>query len=301
MMEMDDSTGLAEFQLGRVMQAKESGADAIAAYRVALEKNPRSSRALDGLVSGLLAEGRSDEAIEYLNESLANDPDFHYPKLLLGAIYAGRGDIETAKNYFEDVIVAKPAVISAYRVLASLYPDDSATRIGIFQRGLKANPQNPMLTLLLAAELDRAQQYEAQIALYEDALTAHPDGPALMNNLAALLLEHRTDKASYARALELVKRFRDSDDPAFMDTVGWAYYRNGDFLSAIPYLENAVEGADDVPQTHYHLGMAYFAARDPMPAKHELETAIRLAKGDFPGIDEAQKTLDSIEEKTVAR
>jgi Flp pilus assembly protein TadD len=116
-----------------------------------------------------------------------------------------------------------------------------------------------------------------------------------------MLLERRSDPASYARALELAKRFRERTEPALVDTLGWAFYRNGDFLSAIPYLQIAVEGADDVPQTHYHLGMAYFAAKDLSSARHELEKAIRLAGGDFPEIDEAQKALDSIEEKTAAR
>jgi tetratricopeptide (TPR) repeat protein len=86
-----------------------------------------------------------------------------------------------------------------------------------------------------------------------------------------------------------------------VDTLGWALYRNGDFLAAIPYLEIAVEGADGIPQTHFHLGMAYLAAKDLSPAKFELEKAIRLANGGFAEIDEAREALNSIEEKIAAR
>jgi hypothetical protein len=38
--------------------------------------------------------------------------------------------------------------------------------------------------------------------------------------------------------------------------VGWAYYRNGDFFTAVRYLERAVAGAGQVPILRYHLGMA---------------------------------------------
>ncbi len=301
MLEQDDATGMAEFLLGRVMQAKESGADAIAAYKLALKKNPGAIQPMQALIRTLIMEGRTDEAMDYLNAHLAKYPTHLIPKLLLGAIYANNGDTSTAKEYFEEVIAIAPGALRAYQALANLYPDEPEVRIGIYQRGLSAMPRNTVLTLLLATEYNQNHKYDAAIVLYEEGLAANSDSDPLANNLASMLLTHRSDDASYERALELTKRFRESDEPAFVDTLGWALYRNGDFLTAIPYLEIAVEGADGIPQTHFHLGMAYLAAKDLSPAKFELEKAIRLAKGGFAEIDEAREALNSIEEKIAAR
>ena len=41
-------------------------------------------------------------------------------------------------------------------------------------------------------------------------------------------------------ALELARRFERSDEPTEMDTLGWAYYRNGDYPAAIRLLERVV-------------------------------------------------------------
>ena len=237
MIEKDDSTGMAEFQLGRVMQAKESGADAIAAYKLAVEKNPYAMQPLQSLTGALVSEGRTDEAIDYLNAHLAKYPKHLIPKLMLGAIYADKGETDTAIEYFEGVIDEEPKALRAYRGLATLHADDTDARISIYQRGLSANPQNAELTILLATEYYRIQEYDASIVLYEEGLAANSNSDVLANNLASMLLTHRSDEASFKKALDLSKRFGESDNPAFVDTLGWALYRNGNFLAAIPYLE----------------------------------------------------------------
>lgn len=301
MLELEDESGLAEFQLGRVLQAKESSLEAIAAYKLALEKNPGARQPLENLIRVLVNSGQTDEAIAYLKGHMAKYPEQRVPRFLLGAISAREGDSESAEKYFEEIIAEEPRSIRPYRALAGLYADDPDKRISIYHRGLDANPANPTISLLLANEYQQTGRYDDAIEIYEDVLEEHPNNAATRNNLATLLLDHRSDPATHARALDLVKPFRESERPAFADTLGWAYYRNGDFLTAIPYLEIAVDGADSVPQVHFHLGMAYFKAKNFDSAQLELEKAIRLAGSDFPDIHEARQTLDSIQEKTAAR
>jgi hypothetical protein len=42
--------------------------------------------------------------------------------------------------------------------------------------------------------------------------------------------------------------------------------------------------------------MAYFRNQNPIRAREELEQAIDLAQGDFPGIEEARNTLNELPE-----
>jgi uncharacterized protein HemY len=89
-------------------------------------------------------------------------------------------------------------------------------------------------------------------------------------------------------------RFESSFEPALLDTLGWAYYKNGDFKRARQYLESAVKQGDQHPLVHHHLGMAYFAEEDLMPARRQLKKAITLSDGNYSDVIEANKTLDSI-------
>jgi len=300
MLEFKDPTGLAEFQLGRVMQAQESGPEAIAAYKLALEKNPDAVQPLEGLISVLVKNDQSDEAIEYLTEHLTRHPDQSAAKYLLASVYARQGDTDAARKYLGEIIVAQPGNARAYAALANTYPDDAEQRIKIYRRGFDANPENAAISLLLSSEFERAGQFDNAIALYEETLAKNSENDLAANNLAALLLDQRTDAASFATALELAQRFEESREPALVDTLGWAHYRTGDYKKAIRYLEIAVVSADQVALLHYHLGMAYYAAENPVQARQELEKAIELGKVDFVGIDEARATLKKLQETAAS-
>ena len=116
----------------------------------------------------------------------------------------------------------------------------------------------------------------------------------VVNNLAVLLLDQRSDSESHAKALQLAMRFSKSSHAAVIDTLGWAYYRNDNLDNAIQYLEIAVSMSDGTPSLHYHLGMAYYARQNTETARQQLQKSITLAQAAYPGIDEARETLNNI-------
>jgi len=50
-----------------------------------------------------------------------------------------------------------------------------------------------------------------------------------------------------------------------------------------------------IPAVRYHLGMAYLAAGNRVGAKQELEKATQSAQANYPGIEEARKTLATLQ------
>ena len=142
--------------------------------------------------------------------------------------------------------------------------------------------------MLLGTELELAERREDAIKLYEKLLKTNPKAEPAINNLAALLLDYRTDKASWARALELAKTLETAENPAVLDTLGWAHYRNGQYAEAVSVLERVVAKAGQFPIFHYHLGMAYVATGNKVGAKQELKRAVDEAQSDYPGLEEAR-------------
>ena len=112
------------------------------------------------------------------------------------------------------------------------------------------------------------------------------------------MLDYRTDEASFQQALRLVSDFESSPNPAYLDTLGWAYYRLGEHEQAIFFLERAASSARRVPVLRYHLGMAYFAANNRYAARRELHEAITLSKTEFTGYEEAQTVLAKLQESS---
>jgi len=109
-----------------------------------------------------------------------------------------------------------------------------------------------------------------------------------------LLADYRTDRASLERALTLANQFEGSNNPAFVDTLGWVYYRLGELDKAIPLLEKAVENASQVPILRYHLGMAYFVNGQNDLAREQLQQVSDSGNKDFTGYSEAAETLQKL-------
>ena len=113
--------------------------------------------------------------------------------------------------------------------------------------------------MALAAVFAQSGDYEAAIAEYEYLLKQQPGSVIVANNLASLLADYRTDKASLERAHSLAAILRKSQVPQFKDTLGWVSYRRGDYKSAMSLLEEAAAELPNLPDVRYHLGMNYIA------------------------------------------
>jgi len=295
MIETDPDSGSGDYQFGRIAEARGDVDEALSFYSRELDNNPASAVALQALVSLSLTNGQADHAIEVLQRFITVNPDQPRVRLLLGNAYLQIGERSAAEREYQQVIGNQPNESQAYINLASVYADDSELRYDILRQGLLANPKNMRLGILLGFEYERNGRIEDAISAYEKALTLNPENSFVVNNLAMLLLDNRQDETSLPRAMELAQQFSRSDKANELDTLGWAYYRTGDYPAAVRQLERAVASAGEVAMLRYHLGMAYRAAGDPVQAKAELSKAIELAGQPFAGLEEATANLEELQ------
>jgi tetratricopeptide (TPR) repeat protein len=291
MTELANQSGVGDFSLGRVLATKKDYNAAADAFRKSVAVRAGDPLPLEGLVRSLLAADKKAEAINALNEQLESEDGQNklFAKYLLGNIYAQEGDEAKAEKNLEEVLKEKPDSVAAWATLAGLEKERDA-RIGVYQRALKAVPGSTELHMLLATEYEQARRFEDAAGVYEEVLKTNPTYEPAINNMASLLLDQRTDKASHARALKLAQALAKTENPAMLDTLGWAHYRAGQYSEAISVLERVVAKAGGFSIFRYHLGMAYFAAGNAVGAKQELTEAV-AKEGDYPGRDEALATL----------
>jgi len=286
--------GEMNFELGLSLEAQGKPEEAISAYRRALDKAPGLNSALLQITQLLIDLGRLDEAEQELKAHIAKYPDLVPPKLFLADYYYLDGEPDAASAIYEEVIELDPTIIGAYIGLSKLYEPKSPMQLYQLKRGLDANPGNLEIGFAVGSILEKRAQYQEAIAVYEEILAA-TDNDLVANNLAALLLDYRADRASHERALELASRFDTSESlPLSKATLGWAYYRNEDYAKAVRFLELAVAVEDEVHQIHYYLGMAYLKNGDTVSARQQLETAIEMAEQSgtrFTGLDDARVQL----------
>jgi len=117
----------------------------------------------------------------------------------------------------------------------------------------------------------------------------------IMNNLASLLNEHGNGKDDLNKSLSLANKVFGMvpEEPAVLDTLGWAYYRMGQYDKARVHIEKAFTKEPMSPEINFHLGMTLFKAGQKDEAKTRLEAAVKQGKN-FPGKQEAEKALQEI-------
>ena len=159
---------------------------------------------------------------------------------------------------------------------------------------MTAAPDNARFAMGLAGVRERQQRYDDAIALYEQMLEQNPNNVLVINNLAALLADHRQDEASLGKAKELATKLGEAQQPAFQDTLGWVHYRLGEYDEAARVLSAVVEQAPDVAVFNYHLGMVYYRQGDNRAAKELLARAVGDGES-YHGVDEARRVLGEIQ------
>jgi predicted Zn-dependent protease len=120
-------------------------------------------------------------------------------------------------------------------------------------------------TLHAAGDLLKAK------AVYEDLMARTPDDPAVLNNLAELY-----GALGDVRSLILARRAHElaPNDPAVMDTLGWALVRAGQPEKGLAYLRDAISRLATSGEIRYHLAVALEDLGREDEAFHELSTAL---------------------------
>lgn len=294
---MGDESKASDQIMGTIFANKRDYAASVSAFKRAAEAAPNDVQPVVSLVRAYLMAGRANDALAFVNSVLQNNPNNNNFRLLQGQLYGLKGEQDQAIQSFNTVIAKDPKSPAGYRELASLYVRakryDDADKV--IAQGLTAVPGDAGLRVIRASEYESAGKIDDAIREYQSLIKDHPNADVVANNLASLLSEYRTDKASLDQAVELAKRFERSDVPQFKDTLGWAEYKVGRTDDAISMLQSATDAMPNLAIFHYHLGMSYLAKKDKGMAKKELEKALELAgNGPFAQADEIRKTLQEL-------
>ena len=282
--------------LGSIYNLQDKLDLSIEAFKRSFELAPNAPEPLVAVVRGYLRDKRYKEARNFLNSVINAHEGNVMAYTLLGQVAILEGRPAEAEAKFREGIENSPTSPVNYTNLANLKSSQKqfAEAEKVLGEGLAALPEDTVLRLNLASLMERRARFDEAIQLYQKIIDDNPRINIAVNNLASLLSEHRNDAASFDRALKLAERFRNSTFPHFLDTLGWIYYRRGNFKRAVEYHEKSVKGAPNLPLFRYHLGMAYLGADNRAGAKRELEKAVGLGAKKFPELAKVKAALGNL-------
>lgn len=240
----------------------------------------------------MIAAKQHQIALAYLRLLLRLDPQRDEAWVMVGDIMQAGGDTESARQAYARPRPGSPEYFDAQGKLAWTYEqaDDHVTALRIAQAAASGGDSDARLTL---ADLLRAnERYAESVALMNElikeapapdwrlyfgravsleklnrwneaeadlqaALKLRPDEPELLNYLGYSWIDRGV---RLPEALAMVEKAVAANprSGAMVDSLGWAYYRLGDYKQAVEKLEQAVELEAGDPEVNDHLGDAYW-------------------------------------------
>lgn len=287
---------LPAYRLGLIARAEKKDAEALFHFERALSLSPSYIEPLSQIAAIRIAEGKLNDAQNRVSRQLEASPNNPLLYNLLGRIWLQSKDIDKAEAAFKKAIEIDNIALVSYLNLGELYQrsgrlDQAANE---YETVLKITPKLLTVRVLLGMIYEQRKEYDKAKAQYEEALKTDAKFAPAANNLAWILIEQggNSDLAlSYAQTA----RERQPDDPHIADTLGWIYYKKNAFLSAVSLLNEAAEKLPSNPVVLFHHGMAQYKKGDTAAAKKSLQASLKLSQ-DFPGANEARKTLAELSE-----
>lgn len=202
---------------------------------------------------------------------------------------------EEAKAHLQKLIADSPQDLEAIMALGNLLRGRKqfAECADIYSKGVAtiAKPERPNWLIFYFRGIcyERSKQWDKAEADLKKALELFPDQPHVLNYLGYSWIDQG---ANLSEGMRMIKRAVEQrpDDGYIVDSLGWAYYRIGDYAEAVRHLERAVELKPEDPTINDHLGDAYWKTGRALEARFQWSHARDLK----PEPDELAKIEDKL-------
>ena len=142
----------------------------------------------------------------------------------------------------------------------------------VYSKGIAtiANPERPQWLIYYFRGIcnERAKQWVKAEEDLKQALKLFPDQPHVLNYLGYSWIDQGLNLDEGMRMIRRAVEQRP-DDGYIVDSLGWAYYRLGNYEDAVKHLDRAVELKPDDPTINDHLGDAYWKVGRVLEAKFQ--------------------------------
>lgn len=244
-------SGRAQAQIVETYRMAKDFAKAEAVANEAYKKYPED-RTLIVVRASLLADlGKGEEAIRDMKTFMKGHED-HQNYLTLSQIY------EKAKKY--------PEMAEALAKAEEFADGDEEVQTVIFLRG---------------AMYERQKDFDKAEAEFRKVLARNPENASALNYLGYMLADRNI---RLEESFQMIKKAVDLDpgNPAYLDSLGWIYFRMGKLHDAELALKQALQRMSKDPTIHDHLGDVYFEQGDLRQAVISWDLALKEWKSNAP-------------------
>lgn len=244
---------------------------------------------IDRQLFELLREtGQREEALKVLRATRAKFPADYSLLRLEASVLTELGRVDEAVKLIQPLIGSAtdtPSLMTDdfinYIFISGLYTQakrgaDAVKAANLAYNAARGEERKQIAKLTLASAQQMSGDFAGSEKTLRDILKQTPKNPIALNNLGYFLLE-RNER--FEEALELIKQAVavDENNPSYLDSLGWAYFKLGKYDEAEKYLKKAVTIDPTSATIQEHLGDVYAKQKKLDLARASWKKALNLS------------------------
>ena len=232
--------GLTLLSLADIYEGQKNHALAIKIYERVPKDSPLRRNADIQIAVNLDAMEKADEAKQRLEKLIAERPKDLDAIMALGTIQRVRKEFDGCADTYG-------------KGIATLSKSEKSNWVIYYYRGIC---------------YERGKKWDKAEVDLKKSLELEPDQPHVLNYLGYSWVDQGVHLEEGMRMIKLAVE-KKPDDGYIVDSLGWAFYRIGNFEEATKHLERAVELKPDDPTINDHLGDAYWKIGRQLEARFQ--------------------------------
>ncbi len=256
------------------------------------------------IIETLRIEHQPDQAMAEADSAVKTYPKDQDLAVLRATMLGEQGHVDEAVNLLQTFITNRPIDRTIYISISQIYLQakrfDDAEQAVQKALDLSPNPEDREYALFVQGSIyERQKKYDEAEQTFKKVLSTDPLNASASNYLGYMLADRGV------RLEESVKYIQDAlkldpNNGAYLDSLGWAYFKMGRYDLAQEPLESAARLIQNDPTIHEHLGNLYLRQGKTARAEEEWQRALKewptSDSSDFDAeqAKELQKQLDEL-------
>jgi len=250
-------------RLASMYRSAEQYDKAVEAYRQIPELEPTAAGRVEAQIADTYRAGKQfGKAVEAANAAAKKYPDDRVVRSVRASILADTGNNTEAVAEAKKLVEGKPDR-EAWITAAQIYDKthnyaEMAKAIDEAEKLSTDREDKENIAFMRGAMYEKQKNYDAAEREFRKVLETNPKNTSAMNYLGYMFADRNVH---LQEALQLLRKAVDMepDNGAYLDSLGWVYYRLNDLDNAESNLQRAIGKFTKDPTVHDHLGDVYFS------------------------------------------
>jgi len=271
---------------------------AVQAYLDMRPLSPEKDRIDAMIIETFRAAKNQEKANQYLQSvALKESPNSRQLQIISADMVAEKGKVDEGIKALESLTKGGQPDLQLLSAMSEIYQRakkwDEAQ--AVLDRAVRSFPMESEVYFLQGAMYEKQKKDAEAEKAFRRSLELDSDSPATLNYLGYMYADRGI---KLDEALLMIQKAVDSDpiSGAYLDSLGWVYYKMNRLTEAEQYLKKAVRFASTDSTMHDHLGDLYNKLMKYPEAALEWQKAIQLAT-EPKEADMVKKKLDQIKNK----